>query len=276
MCNNASVSLHSYKIMAKGIKKKIIYHFSDVHLTEYDALSDAQEKTEAIKQTRYWEDMRCDFAKKHGEEYKDANRQSTHTHFCNLIDAAGDGDALVLTGDIFDYINGANLRTAEKELKKLSPPFLWAIGNHENADEIPESLVFSDVKKSVQILEFDDMNIFCIDDSNREIKDEQNAQLKSVLKSGKLVLIAMHVPIMTAGNTALLEECGEYFRLNHPNASPQVYEFIDIIKQNSEQIVAVLAGHLHFANNTEITEGVMQYVSTQGALGNINRYEIGE
>lgn len=48
------------------------------------------------------------------------------------------------------------------------------------------------------------------------------------------------------------------------------------IKQNSEQIVAVLAGHLHFANNTEITEGVMQYVSTQGDLGNINRYEIGE
>ncbi|MBQ1231653.1 MAG: hypothetical protein IIX73_04750, partial [Clostridia bacterium] len=81
--------------------------------------------------------------------------------------------------------------------------------------------------------------------------------------------------IMTDGNRALLEECGEYFRLNHKDATPEVFEFIDIIKQNREQIVAVLAGHLHFRNNTEIAKGVTQYVSSQGALGNINRYEIG-
>ena len=46
-----SVLLHEYKIPAKGIKKKTIYHFSDVHLTEYDVQSDENEKAKATLKT---------------------------------------------------------------------------------------------------------------------------------------------------------------------------------------------------------------------------------
>ena len=114
-----------------------------------------------------------------------------------------------------------------------------------------------------------------MDNSTRDITAEQNKKLKDVLKKGKPILIAMHCPLMTDGNRELLERAGEYYQLNSKNASEEVFAFVDIIKQNSEQILAVLAGHLHFKNNSEITSGVTQYVSSQGALGHINRYEIG-
>ena len=50
-----NIILHKFNIPFKGVKKKVIYHFSDTHLTEYDSLSDEAEKERAIKQTAAWE-----------------------------------------------------------------------------------------------------------------------------------------------------------------------------------------------------------------------------
>ena len=73
---------------------------------------------------------------------------------------------------------------------------------------------------------------------------------------------------------AQIEEV-EYFRLNHRDADAETLGFIDLIQSHPEKILAVLAGHLHFTCNSEIAPGIPQYVSSQGILGNINRYEIG-
>ncbi len=269
------ISVHDYKIPVRAIKKKVIYHFSDVHLTEYDLLSDENEKNYAIEQTNYWKENRYQFAENHNERYTNEQTQSTHIHFQNLLSVANDGDALVMCGDIFDYINKANLRFTDSEFRKITVPFMSVCGNHEDLKEIPDEHVFSQVKNPVQIIDLGDMIIFGIDNSMRQITTEQNEELKRILYFKKPLIISMHIPIMTEENRTQLEECGEYFQLNHKNATEEVFEFIDIIKQNSSQIVAVLAGHLHFANNSEIAPGVTQYVSSQGALGNINRYEIG-
>ena len=86
----------------------------------------------------------------------------------------------------------------------------------------------------------------------------------------------MHVPFSTPENRDLLIGCGEYFRLDHPQAGPEVEQFRELIRENAGKIIAVMAGHLHFGNVSELVPGVMQYVSSQGILGNINRYEIGE
>jgi hypothetical protein len=40
--------------------------------------------------------------------------------------------------------------------------------------------------------------------------------------------------------------------------------------------VAVVAGHLHFLNTCQLAPEITQYVSSQGLLGNLNRYVIGE
>ena len=77
----AGISVHNYKIAVKGIKKKIVYHFSDVHLAEYDLFSDENEKETAIKKTHYWEEERLNFANAFSEHYTKEQLQSAHTLF---------------------------------------------------------------------------------------------------------------------------------------------------------------------------------------------------
>ncbi|MBO5785843.1 MAG: hypothetical protein J6R45_00815, partial [Clostridia bacterium] len=66
------------------------------------------------------------------------------------------------------------------------------------------------------------------------------------------------------------------FQLNYNGCPSRNLEFIKLIEDNSDSFVAVLAGHLHYPNVSEIAGGLTQYVTGQGVTGNIHRYIIGE
>lgn len=270
------ILLHKTVLPVKGVKKKIIYHFSDSHLTVYDMLSDEAETEKAKKQTAAWENVRQSFTSAYGEPYGEMQKLSAREHFFNLIDATADGDALVITGDTLDYVSGANIRLAEEGFKRVKCPMIAVCGNHENSSELPMSGLVSEMKKPVQKTEFDDLVIIGFDNSKRIITNEQNDALKQALESGKTVVVAMHVPVMTEDNEQALRKAGEYFQLNYDGCPKENLEFIELIKAHSDKVAAVLAGHLHFNCISEITEGVTQYVSSQGITGNLNKYIIGE
>ena len=271
-----SIILHKFNIPVKGVKKKIIYHFSDTHLTEYDSLSDTAEKERAIKQTAAWENVRSGFASAYNEPYEEAQKISGKEHFENLIKLASAGDAVVMAGDILDYVSGANLRIAEKGFSSLECPFISVCGNHEKPEQIPEEGAVSALGKDVQTVEFDDLIIIGFDNSKRNITEKQLKALEETFEKGKAVIIAFHIPIMTEGNKEALLRAGEYFRMNYDGCPEENLKFIDLIKENASKVAAVLAGHLHFNNISEIADGVTQYVSSQGVTGNINQYTVGE
>lgn len=271
-----NILLHVYNIPVKGIKRKTIYHFSDTHLAEYDEISSETEIEGAKKTTEAWERVRRIFAESHGEPCGDKQMLPAKEHFENLMNASKDGDALVIAGDMFDYVSHPNMRIAEKEFKDYPCPILALCGNHENPDNIPEGLLVSAMKDPIQKLEFEDLIILGIDDSKREISEAQYQELETAYGSGKKVLLAMHIPIMAEENKEALKKAGVYFQLNYEGCPEMNLKFIDLIKANASKTVAVLCGHLHFTNNTYITDGVMQYVSTQGVTGNLNKYIIGE
>jgi len=268
--------IHSHKIPIRGIRKKVIYHFSDVHLSVQDSLSATEENQQAQAASANWDGTRLWFAKKYEEPASRAQQKSSEHHFINLLKLSEDGDAVVMAGDLCEYVSPANLRFLDRELEKLSVPWLAVCGNHDKARDIPDGYLFSRVKQPVQLLDLGDLVLFGIDNSERAITAQQNEALRQALTLGKPLVIVMHIPIMTEGNKELLTDCGEYFRLNHPDADRETLEFIHILEQNTDRILAVLAGHLHFGNISEIAPGLTQYVSSQGILGNVNRYEIGE
>ena len=270
------ILLHEYLIPAKGVKRKIVYHFSDTHLTEYDEFSSAEETEKAKKQTAAWENVRSGFASAYNEPYGENQRLAPLEHFNNLLTACKGGDALVIAGDMLDYVNEANLRITEKAMENPPCPTMILCGNHEKAVDIPDGKNYSAMKNPVQVIETEDMVILGIDDSKREITNEQLTALENAINGDKKVLLAMHIPIMTEGNHDALMKAGEYFRLNYEGCPEINHRFINLIKDNPEKFVAVLAGHLHFINNSYVADGVMQYVSTQGITGNLNKYVIGE
>ena len=270
-----SILIHSYKIPFKGIRRKVIWHFSDIHLSEYDALSTPEEVLRAKEASESWEETRRYFAVKNGEPWEPEQRIPPLAHLKNILKLAETGDALVIAGDMSDYISPANMRCLEEAFRGFPIPWVAVCGNHDPADQIPDGFLYSRAKQQVQILELEDMTILALDDSQRQISACQVDALRQLLAKDKPVLIVMHIPFSTPENRALLAECGEYFRLDHPQAGPEVEEFRELIRENADKIVAVLAGHLHFGNVSQLVPGVTQYVSSQGILGNISRYEIG-
>lgn len=270
-----SILIHDYKIPVPGIRKKVIWHFSDIHLSEYDALSTPEEILRAKESAEGWEETRRYFAVKNGEPWEPEQRIPAAEHLKALLELAKTGDALLVAGDMSEYISPANMRHLDEAFGSFPIPWLAVCGNHDPADQIPEGHVYSRVKQEAQILELEDMVILGLDDSQRAVNAGQLETLKRLLCGEKPLLILMHVPFSTPENRAILEECGEYFRLDHPQATPEAEVFRELIRENAHKIVAVMAGHLHFGNVSELVPGVTQYVSSQGILGNINRYEIG-
>lgn len=268
--------VHNYKIPSKGIRKKVICHFSDVHLSVQDPLSTPEEAQKARNAAEGWANRRLWFANKYKEPALEAQQQPAEEHFSRLLTLAQEGDAVVMAGDLCEYVSHANLRFLDEKLGSCSVPWMAVCGNHDMAEEIPEGYLLSRAKEPVQVQDLGDLLMVGIDNAKRRITAQQNSRLRELLSTGKPMILAMHIPVMTEDNRELLTDCGEYFQLNHAGADSETLEFNNILRENAPQIVAVLAGHLHFGNVSEIASGLPQYVSSQGILGNINRYEIGE
>ena len=267
--------VHNYIIPARGIRKKVICHFSDVHLSVQDSLSTPEEAEKAKKAAEGWASGRLWFANKYGESAEAEQQLPAEVHFSRLLNLAQEGNAVVMAGDLCEYVSPANLRFLDEKLSGYAVPWMAVCGNHDQAEDIPEGYLFSRTKEPVQVLDLGDLLMVGIDNADRSITALQNARLRELLSTGKPMILAMHVPIMTEGNRNLLADCGEYFQLNHTGADRETLEFANILRENAGQILAVLAGHLHFGNVSEIAPGLKQYVSSQGILGNVNRYEIG-
>ncbi|MBQ8407273.1 MAG: metallophosphoesterase [Clostridia bacterium] len=270
------ILLHDYRINIKGVKRKTVYHFSDVHLNLTDELSSEEERQKVSTNASFWHEGRKSFAKAFGEPYDDELLIEADEHLESLLNKAReDGDALIMTGDIFDYVNEAHVRLFEKKFSNFPIPYVFACGNHEQAELIPDDCYMSRIKSPVQILDLDDLKIIAFDNSNGAVTREQINALKEQLSQQKPLIIAMHIPIQSENND-ILKTREEYYRLNNPDCPAENLEFIELIYANTHKIPAVLAGHLHFLNVCELKPNLTQYVSSQGLLGNINRYVIGE
>ena len=270
------VLVHNYEIKIKGVKKKVIYHLSDVHLAISDELSSNEEIALAKKQTEGWQGVRHDFSIRFSEPCEENERYLASEHFDALIkEASKDGDCIVFAGDIFDYVNKTHLRFFENNIETLKIPYIFAAGNHEETEKIPDISSLAKIKAPTQQLYLDDLTIIALDNSKKVITKGQLEEIKEHLNAGKKLIIAMHTPIILEGSREH-KMCGEYFRLNHQDCPPENLEFLELLKSNDDKIIAVFAGHIHCLSEAPITERLTQYTSSQGILGNINRYVIGE
>jgi hypothetical protein len=90
----SNIILHEYRIPVPGVRRCVIYQFSDVHLCLADALSSPEECTKAAEKTQYWVTGRLGFAKGHGEPHDEENPIAAITYFEDMMQAAlADGDA---------------------------------------------------------------------------------------------------------------------------------------------------------------------------------------
>ena len=265
-----------FYIPAKNIKKKTILHFSDLHVAVYDEFSSGIDKKFSILANEHWMERRKFLAEKYNEPYGENEMCDIVKHGEDLFKLASQADAAVVTGDLMDYISDANFRWLEDKFSELDVPYVIVRGNHEKFLKLPEDSKLNILEQDVSITDLGDMQIIGIDNANRKITSSQLSEIKNLL-GDKPSIIAMHVPIMTEQNRELLLDYGEYFRMNEYDGCPKEnQEFIELISDPKANVVAVLTGHLHFGNISEIGNGLLQYGVSHAITGNAYSITIGE
>lgn len=267
-----NLQIREFTIPFPGVSKKVIYHFSDCHLGVADDRSGPEEIAAAEKATQEFNECRKWFADHCKEPFDDT--VSAKDYFDEILAACHDGDAVLCAGDLVESFIPTTLRYIDEKTATL--PFMTVCGNHDTPDKIPDGYTLSAAKQPVQEMDLGDLLVLGFDDSARVITPEQLAALDRALAGDKPLLILLHIPFAVPENEAMLRGCGEYFRLNHDDCPAENLAFIQRIVDHPHRIVAVLAGHLHFAHTCPVNGALTQYVSSQGMCGHCHRYIIGE
>ena len=264
--------IYKYRIPVRNVKCKRIYQFSDTHLTQWDDLSSEDEKQRAISRTEDWLRGRAGFAQAYGEPCGEAQMRPAKIIFEALLEASKEADALIMAGDIIDFDTDGNTRLLEQALKDYPIPYMPLCGNHDEPDKLPIGHPMKSAGEPVQKLDLGDMVILGFDNSKRVISTEQIEILKNTLQAGKPVLISMHIPIHTDG----MAHNDDYYAMNYTGCPEENLLFMDIIQANADKVIAITCGHLHGAKVSEFCAGVNQYVSSQGLIGSLCVFDIGE
>lgn len=267
-----SLQLHEFTIPLPGMKKKVIYHFSDLHLAVVAPTAPPEEQAEAAQAATSFDECRRWFAN-HCQEPFDGTL-SAIDYFQLLLQQCADGDAVLCAGDLVEHFGETTLDYVERAVAGM--PFMTVCGNHDTPDKFPAGRALSAATAEVQVMDLGDLKVLGFDDSTRVITPAQLAALKTALAEEIPLVILLHIPFAVAENEAMLRGCGEYFMLNYDGCPQENTEFVELIKTHPHRIAAVLAGHLHFNHTCPVAEGLIQYVSSQGMTGHINRYIIGE
>ena len=221
----------------------------------------------------------CNFAvNPNGEKSKDI--YSTLINNINQTDL----DAVLMGGDMMDYLSEANWIHMKNGLDELKMPYLFSTADHDSQTyytsyEGDEKISLqNDMSQGlIDTIEEDSFIILSINESTGNLCEEAVEEIKAVFEKGKPIILMIHVPLDSSIDSGLGEKSKEVWGDRKllwgtdctyvPNEVTQ--EFIDMVVAEDSPVVAVLSGHLHFEYECMLNETVKQYVYNPAYSGEV-------
>lgn len=221
----------------------------------------------------------CNFAvNPNGEKSKDI--YSTLINNINQTDL----DAVLMGGDMMDYLSEANWSHMKNGLDELKMPYLFSTADHDSQTyytsyEGDEKISLqNDMSQGlIDTIEEDSFIILSINESTGNLCEEAVEEIKAVFEKGKPIILMIHVPLDSSIDSGLGEKSKEVWGDRKllwgtdctyvPNEVTQ--EFIDMVVAEDSPVVAVLSGHLHFEYECMLNETVKQYVYNPAYSGEV-------
>jgi len=206
-------------------------------------------------------------------------------------------DLLLHTGDLIDFISQANLDFARGMLRKEN--VLFIAGNHDYSQYVGEAWEDQSYRmNSVMSMGPEGLgsnlfftshivggiNFVGIDDAYHQVADWQTQRLRMEVQKGLPVVLFLHAPLFEQSlyeksvafwkdSSAYVVGCDEEhlltyceFRAAEQRPDAATKRFVEYVNGEG-RIRAVFAGHLHFAFESRLPGGTMQYVTGCGDSG---------
>ena len=180
-------------------------------------------------------------------------------------------DGVLLGGDIIDCPTAANMQYLDASLNSLEIPYLYTPGNHDwtfpweymtetgSSTYLARLSPYMNNNTAIHTLEYDDFIVVAVDNSNNQIHPNALDEYKNILTQGKPVIVMLHVPFYTDelfakaspvwGGSVVLG--GGVHGGIYPNEVSA--EFLALTTADDSPVAAVLAGHVHLADRSNLS-----------------------
>ncbi len=244
-------------------KTHTFLHLSDAHVAW--AAPDASDEAKAIaqKQTSAW--MHNDIPPVN--VFETVLEETKAENF----------DAILMAGDCIDYFSTDNAAFMQEHLPSCGTEILYAFGNHERGSYGSPTFAPEDPYRKLApvmlgtpdfwVRDFGEFLVIGVDDSAKSISADQLQKMKDQIARGLPILLLVHIPLRTpAIEPSVMKIWGTTFMLGTDEDSDTTKEFCELVK-SSENVAAILAGHIHYEHTGEFADGRMQYVSAPAFTG---------
>lgn len=179
-------------------------------------------------------------------------------------------DGFLLGGDIIDSPTLSNLSYLGSTLEKVNIPYLYTLGNHDwtfpweymteggSVKYLPLLAPYMNNNTSIHSMEYEDFTIVSVDNSSNQINPSVLEEYRKILGKGKPIILMLHIPLYTP---SLLKEAAQIWKSGvtlgggiHGGIYPDDIstQFIALTTAKNSPVAAVLAGHVHFAEKSDI------------------------
>lgn len=284
------MEIRTIAIKADIPKPISILHLTDLHLT----LCDESEAPEHIKHAHARSEC---FA-------VDGKLNPAEQTIRELLQASGEHDLVLLTGDIIDFPSGANIRALKALLAGRN--CLYCMGNHDwnYPEDYPFGLVnwdysqsklyaqalaktahlFRDFQTGFDIKTVGGVKVIAINNSDYRFTNEQYLRLRDELEQAVPTVVAFHIPLYaptlmpdTVAYWALPIVCGGDADVHKDwgyRPDPVTLSTAELLGSNPN-VLAVISGHLHFFHTDILPGGNTQYITALSQRGNATVFRIG-
>ena len=267
-------------VFDQGFSKEYkFFQISDMHLSCVDSESTKEDFDESIRCLNRWKSAKYDFARDCGEFCDERYDIKPRLLFEKLVNYAvkQKGDALILSGDIFDRITDSNIRYLDNFLKNCPLPVIYCPGNHDWMD-ITGVHGVNQYHRLIPVIkspacdshDFGEFEIVTIDNGTKNITDKQLEFLKEKLNGDKKILLVVHAPLyLGESGEEIRSKMSPYFLMGVEGDCENAHLFNELIKENDQKIIAVLTGHIHAFHEGNITDNLKQYSTSSGLIGSM-------
>lgn len=200
-------------------------------------------------------------------------------------------DFVVLAGDMVDYVSKANIECLKNGIDQLDAETMYLRADHDYGKDYNPALTteyINQLEKSID----ENSEVFCkdlgeilivgINNSTSQISESALTILKEKFDLGKPIILTTHVPLNSKVDNGLAEESKIVWQDRNLTwdengttytADENTKEFLNLVYAENSPVKAVLAGHLHFKNTSQLNENITQYIfdaSYQGKVGMIH------
>ena len=244
------------EIIIAGLKERYrILQISDSHIVSMDQ----REEGFFIEDGPHRGKKLTDFGKMRQNRFTYGN-DSTNSRFSELCDYIHDhpecADMIVFTGDILDFFTESAYLFMTENLKKITVPFMFTLGNHDmimsrmSDAEVREK--FSELCGGDTYLQKKKLGELCligVDNTDNKYEPHTLSRLDEAMKNEENLLLFQHLPLCTKELHAFtLSQGHKDYSIGedgvHPDCSWK--EFLEKITAKNSGVKALICGDCHF------------------------------